>query len=303
MPQLQPTGAVTQSQTFTLENNPYLKDHCLDGKPVLAAAAAQEWLAEFVQAAWPDWVVCEVRNLRVLGGIVLKTEAGVSTQITARASTHASSEALEVSAEIKAAGAEGAIKGRVLYRATLILRPQFEPAPVINWPPLTDGQALAAKAAYDRYCFHGPLFQMITQIDSLSAQGVDAQVQASAPAIWLNRATETRSWLFDPGLVDALLQMGLIFTRTQNDISALPKQFGRVIRYREIAASECFQAHLRVKTFTFDELIFDAAFIDAQGEVCLLLLDMEASCSAALNRLRPAQPHSAQPHSAQPHLS
>lgn len=297
-PQLQSTGAVTLTQTFTLGNNPYLKDHCLDGKPVLAAAAAQEWLAQFVQAAWPDWVVCEVRNLRVLGGIVLKTEAGIATQLTAKASTHASSEALEVAAEIK----EGD-KDRSLYRATLVLRPQFEPAPIISWPPLTEGQTVDVEAAYASYCFHGPLFQLITQIDSLSAghpqgshpqgshpQGADAQVQASSPAVWLNRPMEKRGWLFDPGLVDASLQLGLIFARMQGDTSALPSCFGRVVRYRAIAPLEQLRVSLRIKTFTADQLIYDAAFVDADEQICLLLTDMEGSCSKALNRLRRSHP-------------
>ncbi|NJM98953.1 MAG: polyketide synthase, partial [Phormidesmis sp. RL_2_1] len=88
IPQLQPNSQMTLAHTFSLASDPYLADHCLDGKPVLPAAAAAEWLAEFVQAAWPDQTVTALRDLRVLSGITVPPE-GLSVRFCARASSHA----------------------------------------------------------------------------------------------------------------------------------------------------------------------------------------------------------------------
>lgn len=279
-PQTQPDGSVILDQMFSLASDPYLRDHCLDGQPVMAAAAAQEWLAEFVQAAWPDWVVCEVRNLRVLRGIVLKSEGGEPIRLIARASTHASYDALEVAAEIV-----DPVEKRSFYRATVVLRPQLEPPPLITWLPLEAGETLDVAMAYRRYCFHGPLFQCIVQLPKVSEQGADALVQASHPTVWLGRPSETRSWLFDPGLIDASLQMGLIFARIQGDTSGLPGRFGQVVRYRTVAPDEVLTVYLRIKTFTPMVLIYDAVFVDQHQQVCLQLTDIESTCSKALNRL------------------
>ncbi len=280
LPQLQPNGSVVLDQTFSLESDPYLDDHRLDGQPVLAAAAAQEWLAECVQAAWPDWVVAEVRNLKVLKGIVLKTAAGQAVHIVARASTHASPDSLEVTAEII-----DAVEKRCFYRAVLVLKPQLEPPPLADWAPLLEGFSLDVPLAYAQYCFHGQQFQLITQLSKISTLGLDANVRASRPASWLNRPAEPRSWLFDPGLIDASLQMALMFTRIHGDISGLPGRFGRVVRYGSIAPGETLSVYLRVKTFDMTVMIYDALFVDSHQRVCLRLDDMESICSKALNRL------------------
>ena len=71
-PELQPNGSVILEHTFTLASDPYLTDHRLDQKPVLPAAGALEWMAELVQQAWPDWIVTEIRDLRVMRGLVLE---------------------------------------------------------------------------------------------------------------------------------------------------------------------------------------------------------------------------------------
>src|SRR3546814_2189297 len=41
-----------------------LLDHRIDGRGVLPAAGAVEWMAQFVTAAWPGWHVVEMRDVR-----------------------------------------------------------------------------------------------------------------------------------------------------------------------------------------------------------------------------------------------
>jgi hypothetical protein len=279
-PQIQPNSVVTLEETISLANHPYLRDHRLDGKPVLAAACALELLAEFVQASWSDWVVCEVHDLRILRGIKLETDNGQLVRLQARASTHADAESLLVTAEIAEATGKG-----LHYRGNFLLRPQFEPSPVIDLPDLGAGNALNIEKAYRDYCFHGELFQLITEIDNFNTQGINGNFRASNPSLWLNRQGEKTNWLFDPGVLDASLQMALIYARIHGDTSALPSRFGRVIRYRPLIPDSSLRIKFRINTFEPTTIIYDALLYGEDGSIYLQLKDMEGSCSKALNRL------------------
>jgi NAD(P)-dependent dehydrogenase (short-subunit alcohol dehydrogenase family) len=279
LPIIQPNGTVSLNQTISLSSHPYLQDHCLDGKPVLAAACAMELMAEFVQSAWSDWIVSEVRDLKVLRGIVLKSERGYDIKLQARASTHADGDTLQVATEILDSD------GAAHYRAFFVLRPQLEGVQEIEIPSLNINTGLNISTAYWNYCFHGPLFQLLTSINRFNEQGMEAQVRTSAPAVWLNNSQLNKSWLFDPGLIDASLQMALIWTRIHGDMGGLPARFKRIIRYGEMPLKNDLRVELRVKLFNFTAMVFDAVFVDSSNRLYLRLEDMENTCSKSLNRL------------------
>jgi len=279
LPQIQPNSTVSLDKTITLVSDPYLGDHRLDGKPVVPAAVALELMAEFVQAAWSDWIVCEVHDLRVLRGIVLDSEAGKSVRLTARGSTHGEAQSLDVVAEILDADQQ-----KPFYRATLRLRPQLAQASdVPQISPLNTHSGIEVAKAYRDCCFHGPCFQLITAIDRFSQQGADFHVTPSHPASWLK--SQPTTWLFDPGLIDTTLQMALIWTRIHGDRGALPSRFGHLIRYAVTPVDAQLRALLRVKHFDSTTMIFDALVVDQNNHIYLELKDMENTCSRALKRL------------------
>ena len=285
LPEIQSDSTVTITKTITLESDYYLRDHRLDGKPVLPAAGALEYMAQLVQAAWPEWTVAEVHNLRVWRGIVLETEAGKQITLKARAASHADAESISVVAEII-----DAQSNTPSYRATFILRQHLETAPLANIPHLNTTSGLDVQAAYRQYCFHGELFQLLNSIERFNEQGITAHVTPSDPNVWLNLSITNNSpsspnWLFDPGLIDSSLQMALMWTHIQGDTGALPSQFGKVVRYGNFWAEQNLRIELRVKEFTATSMIFDAIFVDTNNCILLWLIDMENTCSKALNRL------------------
>jgi len=282
-PQIQPNSTVTLEHTFSLTSDPYLYDHRLDGKPVLPATGALEWMAEFVQAAWSEWIVTEVRDLRVMRGLLIDTDAGRKALFSARASSHADSESLQVAVDIL--DPESKLP---FYRASVILRPQLPEAPTFSLLPLSAGSSLDITAAYRDYLFHGSRFQLVTAIDRLSEQGLDARVMPCQPADWLNnKALHSSShWLFDPGLVDTAPQLAIIWNRVQRGTTPLPSRFGSVARYGQSPFNGQLQVAFRVKPLKSDHsLVYDAVFLDELGKVHLHLQDVESTCNTALNRL------------------
>jgi len=282
-PHIQPNGNIILEHTFSLTLDPYLGDHRLDGKPVVPATVALEWLAEVVQAGWPDWTVTGVRDLRVLRGLVLETAAGKRVLFKARAATHADAEFLTVRAEIL-----DPVGQMPFYRAELVLEPEIGEYRDGPTGSLSSGRQIESKIAYQDYLFHGPSFHLVTAFDRLNEQGIDAWVKPSHPREWLNiqdRHSEPR-WLFDPGLMDTAPQMAMVWTRVQRDTSSLPSRLGAVTRYRSSRLpTKALQLAFRVGQVSDHSITYDAIFYDENGMVHFYLQDIESTSSPKLNRL------------------
>ena len=281
-PEISPDGTAILKKTITIDSDPFLIDHCLDGKPVLPAAVALEYMAQLVQTTWSDLIVAEVQDLRVWRGIVLDSELGKQVVLKAKAvDKKTDSQTLSVTAEIL-----DPQKQTPFYRATLILRPKLESSPQVNLSPLDTNSGLDVASSYKKYCFHGKLFQLLHSINKFNFQGMTAQVKSSNPSLWLNNNYKSdQNWLFDPGLIDASLQMALMWTHIQGDTGALPSRFGKIVRYESLSPRDSLRIELRVQEFSDTTMRFNAVFFNKKNQICLQLIDMENTCSKALNRL------------------
>ncbi|NKF21413.1 SDR family NAD(P)-dependent oxidoreductase [Solimonas sp. C16B3] len=276
-----PGGNMTFDHVFTLDSDPYLIDHCMDGKAVVPAAGALEYMAQFVGAAWPGWYVVGMRDVRQLGGIVL--EGGHrAVQLRARASSHSDMHGQTVTVEII-----DTQRKLPLYRATAVLLQQIPEAPLAQAPVLPgDGIAIAAADAYHEHLFHGPRFQLIQRIDKLHGGGIEVTVQPSQIASFLD-GTGGR-WVFDLGLMDVPPQLAFVWARTQHDKGALPAGFGSVSRYGDAPLSGPLKLIMRLKPAPHEHAIaYDVDIIDAQGRLRIAIVDGMSTMSANLNKLAP----------------
>ena len=282
VPQLQPDSKVTLEHIFSLEADPYLEDHCLDGKAVLPATGALEWIAEFIQAAWPDWQVCEILDLMVLRGVSMAVEGSRKVLFVARSSSHADATTLQVTAEILDPETR-----MPLYRALVILRPEIEAPPSLHPVKLKSGRSLDPQFAYLEYLFHGKRFQLMSEIVAVDEQGIDAWVKPSQPSAWVRQDSSTAvpPWLFDPGFMDTIPQMALVWSRLYQDSSALPSKLGRIIRYGSSPLTGRLRVAFRVVRSDAQMIVYEASVFDEQGQVRFYLENLESTCSAALNRL------------------
>jgi len=277
-------GTLGLDYRFSLERDRYLDDHRLDGVPVVPAAVAMELLAEFVQAGWPERALVEVRELRVLQGITLPGDAPRSVRLWARATPSAESNPLEVTAEIRLPEGD-----RPCYRATLMLGDGLTTQAASSAPPaLPNGRTVRAADAYGLHCFHGPAFQRLHGEARVDGDGVDGELIASHPTDWVQGVTEGAAWLFDPGVVDTLLQSAILWARLERDSYPLPSRFGRVVRHGVLPAHQRLRFTNRVVRCTDSLLEVDFLVLDAEGRVLFELQGIEASHSPALNRLAPS---------------
>jgi hypothetical protein len=284
-PQLQPDSTVTLEHTFSLSSDPYLSDYCIDGKPTLPSAVVLEWMAEFVQSAWSEWTVTEVRDLRVLKPLVLETAVGKKVVFSARASSHADAESLQVTVEVL--DSEANIP---LYRGYIILKPKLDEPVRTQLLALSSGNSLDGAIAYRDYLFQGSRFQLLKSIERVNQQGIDALVIPSEPLTWISSQyyseQSTSSWLFDPGLMDIVSQLVMIWSQSQQGATAFPSRYGAVTRYGKSKLNGALQLAFRVNSVQDDQsFVLDAVFLDENSDIRLHIQNIESTCNKALQNL------------------
>ena len=276
-------GAVVYEHSLSLRADPYLGDHRLDNKPVMPAATALEYIAQFAQAAWPEWTVAEIRDLRAFSGIVLDHDGAEKTLLLkARSSTHSDAGSQAATIELFEQGRKAPN-----YRASVILLPKLPEPPQVAVTPLTDGEPMNTTRMYAEHLFHGPQFQLVTEVASMSMTGIDATVVATSPGSMLGtaEAASTR-WLFDFGLVDCGPQLVLVWSRVMHGKTALPSSFGKVVRYGSQPVVGPVTVAIRMKPAAHESGVrYDMQFIDGAGRLRMAFIDAESTMSAALNRL------------------
>ena len=260
----------------------YLREHALDGKFVLPAAAALELMAEAAGALWPGWCVVEVREHKLLKGVDLDGD-GRDLHVFISPPPYGSSEGFEVNASLRSDLGKG--RSMTHYRCVVRLEqglPLAEPAR----RAIHDDKSLTVAKAYGEWLFHGPRFQVIEHIDGLSPGGSGARVRSTHPVQWMaQEGRHSNGWLFDPALLDAAAQMAWLWSRSYRGESALPTRFGRVVRYRDRLPPRLHMEYECTPTTDPTLVRGNVVFFDDAGEPVLMIEELDSVASAALNRL------------------
>lgn len=280
-PQLQSDSTVTLEHTFSLSSDPYLSDYCIDGKLVLPSAVVLEWMAEFVQSAWTEWVVAEVRDLRVLQPCALEVTFDKPVLFSARASSHADASSLQVAVEVL----DSDLK-IPLYRGYIILKPELDEPVTMPSLSLSSGISLDRAIAYRDYLFQGSCFQLLKSIERLNEQGIDALAIPSEPFPWMSSQYysehSTPSWLFDPGLIDIASQLVMVWSQSQQGTTAFPSRFGAVTRYGNSRFTGPLKLAFRVNSVQENHsFMSDAVFLDENSNIHFHIQNIESTFNTA----------------------
>jgi len=255
----------------------FLKDHCIDGKPVLPAAVALELIAEIATLAAGGEQVCQVEDLRLFKGVVvdeddraLRVEA---TPIDAEAASNVRKWQVRIF--------DATPPRRPLYAAvvsTTVESPPAPAAPAIH--RIGTSSPVSAQQAYDEWLFHGPLFHTIHEITGSDPSGMDALVCAGDE----NEAEAAAGWIIDPSVLDAAPQMALLWSRAIHGTSMLPNRMGLYRRYGSLGDGP-MELLLRADPETDPSNFRGDAWFIQNGRVVGFLGGLECAGTAALNRI------------------
>jgi NAD(P)-dependent dehydrogenase (short-subunit alcohol dehydrogenase family) len=260
---------------LSLGNQPFLDDHRIDGKIVVPWAVASELMAETVQTAWPQWHIAEAQNLQQLRGITVD-EPTLPLRVTAKLDE--SGESPVAKAMISGVGPSR----QPSYQGAFLLRK--EPLDLIPGPQLTatTQASITTKVFYGQHAFHGPSFRLIDLVTGLDETGVDAEISPAGRGWnWLDSP-----WIFQPGILDTVMQVGSFWTQPMLKSFALPTRATRMVRYGTYKmGAEKSRLLVRVRSATEQTIRFDVFALNREGMVFLSAEGVEMTHSKALLRL------------------
>jgi acyl transferase domain-containing protein/predicted hotdog family 3-hydroxylacyl-ACP dehydratase len=260
-------------------HQPYLADHRIDDKAVLPMAFVLELMAETVAAAAPaGWHLQQIEDVRAYAGIVLSNGPREIVLHAEPIEAGAESAAWRVQVLDPAKPRRPHYNGVVRFSAHAPVSPT---APDIE--RLSEPFPCSVEEAYDRWLFHGPLLQAVTELRGMDSRGVDALFQPSQPAPCLS-AEARGGWLIDPVILDACPQLGMLWSRGTFDTSPLPNRVEILHCYGPIG-NEPVEALFRAAP-TSDEASYRAdVWLIRNGQVVGLMEGLEGAGTAAMNRI------------------
>ena len=276
-------GTIEVSCVLDPSRHAYLRDHVLDGKPVFPAAMAMELMAESAWAATTEARGrIEIASLQIQQGIVLGDGATALLVSGSRAGSSASGvNASAFSMRIRTPKAPG----RAHYRAEVLLggaseRPCFDPPALRGLDPFP----LSVSEAYEQWLFQGRCFAAIAAIEGIRDDAIVGVLQSVAPSVCLPAAPDSQ-WLIDPTVVDASLQLVILWERHWHDMTPLPVHIGRFRLFTSLSGQP---VRCLVKAAASDagaSLAADIYYTDAQGRLLAVLEGLQCACTKSLNRL------------------
>ena len=295
-------GGIEIVRELDVERDLYLKDHRLDGKPVLPMTMALELMAEVAALGWPKWQISQARDLRVLQGIIVTKPTKVRIVATPLPTDIATPLPTDSQAIISSPPAAGpSISSNLVVQVeiqsvdkpprrhySLIIEMAKRSTNHLDWQPPALLEArpfpLSTREAYQQMLFHGPLFQGISTIEDIGANGIQGVLTPSDPQKLL-AGNPSGSWLIDPVIMDCGLQMIILWSRTYWDMMPLPSRF-RLFRILAPLSGSRIRFEGRILPQSTPGILHaDLGFFTEEGKLIALLEDMEAACSKSLNRL------------------
>jgi hypothetical protein len=259
------------------ERHIFLRDHQIDGKPVLPMVMALEIFTEIATAVKPDAPFTAIRNLRRLSGVSYSEGSG---------------RALEVEGDFRNGAFDLALKsastGQIHYRAQIEIGGVRPPAPLrvqlLNPRPLP----LSLPDAYDQWLFHGPMFAGVQEIVAMGDNGIIGRVTVSRPEKLIASAGQPLgSWLVDPVAADSSLQLCLLWIRSMFDQTPLPSGIDAYYHVKPLTEAREILCEIEITAKPGNPNVrCDLRYYDESGHLLGWMDGLEVTMSKALNRLK-----------------
>ena len=260
----QPDMSPAFERRLDLDRHPFLRSHVIGGYPVLPVAVMQEWLGHAALHLNPGLLLLGFDGFRVLKGVILNH--GPCDLRAVASKIRRNGDLFEVDVELR-----GGLRNNETAhaRACAILATTLPTPPGYSCPARLDehNYRRSIDAAYRDVLFHGPHFQGIERIDGYSPQGIVAHARsAPAPADWMDDPLRS-GWLGDPLVVDAGLQMGILWCHEELGSVSLPTCGARYRQYTATFPSHGVRVALEVRERSPHRMTADITFLDTSGTV------------------------------------
>ena len=244
--------------TVTAASHPQLESHRIQGKPVLPVVMAVEWFARLARALFPERSSVQLRDVRVVRGIVLAGFDGPGDHFAILAIKGAKGVELELR------DASNALRYAAIIEPSGIVA-KAEP---LNGAVLGESPWQATEIYSANTLFHGRDFQVIRTVDGVSPIGARATLASTADLAWPNDAWET-----DPAAIDGALQLAILCGIPAIG-PTLPLRIGR-IGYTGGVVTSPIHCALLVRSQSPERVVCDITLVGSDGATIADLVDVE----------------------------
>ena len=253
---------------LSLEANPFLNHHVIQGKAVLPVVNAAGWMAQACEKLYPDFRVFKVKHTQLFKGIVFDGNEAENYILTLQ-ETEKSAEKIVFEASILSQGNKLPLY-HYKQNVTLIARkekvkmPTFQPTLSGTYTP-TDGTILYQ----DGSLFHGNYFRGIQQILDWTEQQM--LLSCKAPNVPISEQGQFPIQSVNTFFSDIQYQGMVIWVQSQHEgAKSLPLSTDSATIYQPIPFEKELFVHIAILENTAYKMIADCTVYDAAGQVYMV---------------------------------
>jgi NAD(P)-dependent dehydrogenase (short-subunit alcohol dehydrogenase family) len=266
---------------LTLQDNPFLYDHVVGGRPVLAAVFGVAWMTNACEQLYPGYTFFRFHEYKVLKGIVF--DETLADSYTLEVQEVATSDEEIVCDALIWSAANGDRK-RFHYRGQVVLRREIPEPPMYADYDLSETDVILGEQLYsDGTLFHGPSFQGIMRTLNIGPQHVTTQCYV--PDLPLSVQGQFPIQTFNPYLTDIKFQCMLVWVRRYHQAGGMPLQAQQIELFRTLRPGQQFYVSMQVQSSSENSLVANVIAHDAEGRVYLRVTGTAVTISQRLNTL------------------
>lgn len=266
------------ARSITIDDNPFLLDHTIGGKPVIPMVFAASWMAEAAESLYPGYHFSVMSDFRLFKGIVLDESA--TTDYFLDIEELVKGDELRIKASIWSE-ADNRVNH---YGAELTLSHRLKASPITSSIDLGEASSVDGPILYcDGTLFHGPKFQLIKSLVNWDSKRLT--LLCRSPSHTGSTLGQFTSYAWNPLIADLNFQAMLVWVRKDSDCGSLPSSVESVEHFQSIPHGHDFYLTLDVRETTFRKMVADIMLHDANGKIYSQFKGAKVTVSKELNHL------------------
>jgi NAD(P)-dependent dehydrogenase (short-subunit alcohol dehydrogenase family) len=262
------------------DDNPFLFDHMIGGRPVLPATCAASWVVYSCEQLYPGYRFFCMDSFKVLKGIVFD-ESLADEHVLDLKEIFKSEEKIVFEARVWSQNP----KGRQIhhYSVQVTLMRELPAPPVYLLENRPTEETISGSLLYQNgTLFHGPSFQGVKRVLHISKgklamevvlPHMEDRIQGQFPAYTAN-----------PFIYDAIVQCVLIWAQYFYQAPCLPSSLRKLEQYKPIPFGVPCRVTMEVESQSSSSVVGNILVQDDQGQTYIRLNGLEGTISPNLNR-------------------
>jgi len=250
---------------LTLDNNPFLRDHVIQGNPVLPVVSGASWMAQTAASLYPDYTIFKIEDIKLFKGIIFDGSEKEAYVLELK-ELDKGAEQVVFEATIFSEGGK-LPTNHYRARVTLVHKQQLPLAPHFTHQISGTYAPTAGATLYqDGSLFHGASFQGIGQV--LDCTPTQMVLSCQAPAVSLATQGQFPVAAINAYFADIQYQGMLVWVQKNRDgANSLPLQTDSAVFYQPIPIGKKLLVHIGIVEATETQMVANCTVYDEAGTV------------------------------------